>query len=357
MPSRVGRSDPPVGSQRSARRRVLAFLLFPLLSCCTTSLGPAAQAEAPSEVESQSEAAKCVRFSRARQGPYRLPLAEEERDPALAEYLADFPPDVRRTVLAAGLEPALARLLRDRAAGLPPLELSVRRQAIQLHLHGLKVQLDATTFEEDCTGDLIEGVQATLDQEESSREIRWTVMSLVVGAAAAAAAGAWELADGDSIGPPIVGIAGGVAAGGLGLAAFAEPDRSVRLDHQRNLLTPIVTGQDVEHVYPAFVFRLLTLPQTTGPTPREALLEELSAILDGAVSPRERPHAMALLYGPGGTYDRRLVDARERMLDEVESTIAAFSRDLELLTRYLNSALGDGCIAPSAAPECEPSKL
>jgi hypothetical protein len=291
-------------------------------------------------VESRDEAAGCVRFSTGHEVSATAPTPGDEAVEDVETLLAEVPPDVRRTVRAAGIERALARLLRDREANLPELEIMVHRHAVELRLQLLKMQVDSTTFEADCTGELIEGLQATLDREEGDREMRWTVASIVAGSVAAAGAGAWELAAPDSKGPPVTGIVGGVVAGGMGLASFVEPDRKIFLEHHRNLLTPIVTGQDPDHIYPSFVFNLLTLPQKDAPPPRETLRAELNGILDDAVAANERERAAALVYGAGGTYDRRLIDARETMLDEVERTVAAFKRDLEVLSRYFWSTFG-----------------
>lgn len=43
-----------------------------------------------------------------------------------------------------------------------------------------------------------------------------------------------------------------------------------------------------------------------------------------------------------GVYTPELLHARERMLDEVESALSAFARDLELLQRWLGRAFDDG---------------
>jgi hypothetical protein len=128
----------------------------------------------------------------------------------------------------------------------------------------------------------------------------------------------------------------------MGLLAAAQRDRAIVLDHPRNLLRPIATGSDPDGIYPRFVFRLLTLPEEDGgATPREELKARLDAILYDAVDTEERLRAAELVYGAGGVYDRPLLDAREMMLDEVERTTGAFSRELEALSSYLRSTFGE----------------
>lgn len=341
----------------SARNTLLALGLAGLaLIGCRASWGPGVPARSNSATaRHERDLARCVRRATGPNSPYRLPLADEESDPALARHLDEIPAGVRRTVRAAGLEPALARLLRDRASGAPAVEIVARRLAIATHLQSLVAQLAATAFEADCTDDLLEARHATIEQDINTREIQWTIASLVVGAAGAVGAGTWELVDPDGPGSSIVGLAGGLAAGALGLVAFIEPAREIVLPHRRNLLAPIARGRDPEFLYPTFVFRMLTLPLPDGTTPRAALLARFDEILAGSVEAEERARAEALLFGDGGTYDIRLLEAREKMLDELESTISAFGRDLEILDRFLGRTLDGACLGASPDVLCAPS--
>lgn len=259
-----------------------------------------------------------------------------------------MPPDVRRVVLAAGLEPSLARLLHERKTA-PPLDQIVRRQAIDLHLQSLKAQLDATIHEADCAGDLIEQLQSKLEQDESAKEIHWTVLSIITQGVAAVAIGAMELSGASDEATAIVGISSGVLAAGFGVAAFAPAAPEIVLEHSRNLLTPIVRGEDPEHLYPTFVFRLLTTPPPGGEAPVQRLRARFERILEEEVDPDELPKARALLFGNGGIYDTRLVSARERMLDELEIELTALSSDLEVLQRHLVRLLGDRELLSSPA--------
>lgn len=274
-----------------------------------------------------------------------MPLALREEDPSLAAELDQIPRQIRRTVLAAGLEPVLARMLRDRRTGEESeRSILVRRQAIAMQLAALSAQLDASVYAADCLGDNAETVRAKIDADAKAREIRLTIISLIIGAAAAVGAGVWELVDDNTKGSPAIQLAGGAAAGGVGVAAFVERPTPIVLRHPRNLLAPVYYGEDPEKILPTFVMRMLTLPTPAGPTPRDALLARFNAILEEAVPEADRPRAAALIFGAGGVYTPGLLHARERMLDEVESALAAFARDLELLQRWLGRAFDDGLL-------------
>ncbi|MBZ5707742.1 hypothetical protein [Nannocystis pusilla] len=274
-----------------------------------------------------------------------MPLALTEEDPSLAAELDAIPRQVRRTVLAAGLEPVLARMLRDRRTGREgERSFLVRRQAIAMQLAALSSQLDASVYAADCLGDSAESVRVKIDADSNAREIRRTMISLIIGAAVAIGAGVWELADEEAKGRVALQIAGGAVAGSVGVAAFVDQPTPILLDHRRNLLEPVFRGEDPEHILPTFVMRMLMLPTNAGPTPRDTLLARFKTILDEAAPKDERSRAEALIFGAGGVYTPKLLHARERMLDEVESALSAFARDLELLQRWLGRAFDDGLL-------------
>ena len=97
------------------RRPVLLVLVAAY--ACAVPFGPGMPARAPRHavVVSEADSSRC---NRAYTGDeFRMPLALTEEEPSLAAELDAVPGQVRRTVLAAGLEPVLARMLRDRRTG------------------------------------------------------------------------------------------------------------------------------------------------------------------------------------------------------------------------------------------------
>lgn len=252
--------------------------------------------------------------------------------------LDGVPPDARRTVRAAELEALVAATLEEahRSGRSPSVQFLATRQDLGMRLISLETQLSAVIFEAECTGELIEAMTFDLERRAKARELLLAVSSLVVGAAAAAASGIWDLAQSGSLGPAVLGLTGGVTGAALGGAAFVRRTERMRFEHPRNLLTPIVRGDDTDQLYPSFVFRLLTLPSAdTGPSPRERLLREWDELIADAVPSQGRAAANVLLYGTGGAYDQDLLALRERLYDALESHLNALARDLELLDRYL----------------------
>jgi hypothetical protein len=276
------------------------------------------------------------------------PIDESE----VERLLEDVPPGVRRTAAAAQLEPLLAELLRARqhSGGATSLEQLAVRQQIALRLAELRGQLEALMFEVECTVDHLETLLFDLEHRQHQRELAFTIASLVISAAAATAAGAWAVRDTSSPGPAVIGIGGGVLGAALGAAAFIPPRRRVSFPHARNLLAPVYEGEDRDHLYPGFVFRLLALPKAGGgPTPRDELVARWHDTLDAAVRKADRDRADDLLYGTGGIYDIELLELRERAFSELESKLNDLTRDLELFARYL----GDMREPPQSAESAE----
>lgn len=264
------------------------------------------------------------------------PSAEPSARPIDEASLAVVPAEARRTAQAAGIEPLIAAALTQAKGAEPTLQLLTLKQDLGLRLISLETQLAAMIFEAECTGELIEAMTFELDQQKQSRGIVLAVASLVVGASLATAAGVWDLTGTESKGPAILGLSGGVGGAALGAAAFVPRASSLRYGHKRNLLVPILRNQDSEQLYPAFVFRLLTLPaRGERPSPRDQLLTAWKSLIEESVPAEQRAQASALLYGEGGVYSQELLALRERMYDALETQLNALARDLELLDRFL----------------------
>lgn len=280
---------------------------------------------------------QCSREPMPADSPYRMPLSREETDPALAAQLDVLPPRARRTALAAGLEPLLARILQARAAATEPdFALLEREHELELRLNALSAQVSAVEFEARCTSQALQQVEANFLAREQARQVKLATLSLMAGAVLASAAGVWALAEDDSHGPVVLGIVGGGVAAGVGTYALIREEHPIRIVHQPNRLTPIERGKDPEHLYPTFVFRMLTYPlPAQAPSPRDALLTSWQRELEEALPRSETAAAAELLRGGGGRYEDVRLALRARRFQELELAVQGIARDLELLDRSL----------------------
>ena len=323
--------SPRVGSPR-LRPPARALALPCVLLACAPLIRPGLPAQPPRRAlrVDVAETLECQRLSNR----FDLPLAGPVDDPALLPYLDDVPPEVRRIAQAAGLEPLLAARLRARDDADLPAALALDLDLVRA-LSSLEIQLAALLFEAECVGNQMEALLREHEGDQRVRELTLAVTSVLLGAAAATAAGVWELRGADHDGPAVLAIAGGAASATLGLAAFVPERRAVLYPHPRNLLAPIAAGADPDGLYPTFVLRLLTAPSLDDrPTPHQELLRDWRRLLEAHVPPSRRALAERVLYGHGGVYDADLIDLREQMFDVLESHLNSLYRDLELLYRF-----------------------
>jgi hypothetical protein len=319
--------------------RLLALSVVVLAGC-----GPTVVAGRPTTtprgalVLSEARAARCPRSPGGAGRTFRADLPGPVTDPELVGYLDALPAQARRTAVAAGLEPIVAEILRERvrSGGAPTLELLALRQELDEGFASLQPQLLAMEFEAECVIALMSETLEEHDDRVGAYTTALTVASLVVGAVSGLGAGIWDLTGTESSGPTVVGIAGAAATTALGAAALAPSRRRIVFVHEHNLLAPIVRGEDPGHLYPTFVFRILDSPREPGaPSPRQELLAAWQALIDDAVDEDERARAEAILWGDGGVYDADLLLLRRRLFEELEATFDSFARDIDFLTQAL----------------------
>jgi hypothetical protein len=331
---------------------MLLALPMPWLTACGVALQtgrPAPGTHAAFEV-SEPRAASCPRSPGGEGQVHRQELPGAVADPDSLRVLAQLPPRARRTALAAGLEPLISRILlaRERSGPEPSLELLGMRQQLDAQLALLQPQLLAMEFETECLLVLLREVLAAHDDARDRWSMQLAVASLVVGAAAGIGAGLWDLAGEESNGPAVVALAGGVASAALGAAALAPPRRPLVFVHEHNLLGPIERGEDPLRLYPTFVFRLLTLPTgTSEPPERDRLITAWHTLLAEHASGDELRTAEAIVWGDGGVYDADLLELHVEMLEQLETSLDAYARDIDRLSVSLAELL-DGSLLDAA---------
>jgi hypothetical protein len=296
---------------------------------------------------SNAEHLRCARSVSGAESPYRRALPGPETHPALLAHLEGLPPEVRRTAVAAGIEPLLARTLRahSQSGGAPTLESLSLRQALDERLAGLPAQLLAIEFECECQIALLNEVIDGHEGRESDRELVLTIASLVAGAGFSLAAGAWDLANEHLTspaapdGPLLTALVGAGVTTGLGAAIMIPVPREIFIEHTHNLLAPIRSGEDPGRLYPTFVFRMLTTPGADDrPSPRALLLERWQARLRDVDDADERAQLETLLAGDGGVYDVSAARLRKLLLEDLEAALDSLARHVD----QLGTAVGDG---------------
>lgn len=311
--------------------RCLAIALLLSMPACAGTFGGSFRPRAARE-----HALRCARAVMGPDSPYRMPLADPIADEEGKQLLAVLPKEARRTARAAGLEPVLATLLSRKAEGAPENSVLLRYHELALRMSAFDAQVSSLAFEVGCTRERVRDLISSLDDEESNRQLRLAASSLIIGATTSTVAGSWQLSGPNTNVPAWLAVGGGVVTAGIGAAALLVPERVVLLEHQHNLLRPILDGKDPEHLYPSFVYRMLTARyQGDETTPRDALMRDFAAILNRKVPREKSARALEILGGTGSYYPREMLAAREAFLHAVELAVAGVARDLELLDRAI----------------------
>lgn len=293
---------------------------------------------------SEADGARCIRALPGPASPFGAELPGPVTAPELLAYVEALPADVRRTLVAAGLEPLVARVMRERAhaQGAPSLELLALRQELDERLASLPAQMLALEFECECAIGLLVRALEEHDADVRDRQLALTVASLIAGAGFSLAAGAWDVANNHRESPPapdgplVTAIVGAVVTTALGAAAIAPRERAIAVAHAHNLLSPMSRGEDPERLYPTFVFRMLTLSTASSePTPREQLLMRWGELLRAAASDHDREELEMLAFGQGGIYSADALRTRIELLRELETMLDSLARHVDELGRVL----------------------
>jgi hypothetical protein len=303
---------------------------------CGVTLEAGRPARMPGDaiVVREAQSARCVRSPHGAGNTFREELPGAVTDPELLPYLARFGPEVRRTAVAAGVEPLLARLLRERERvhGEPTLELLEMRQELAERVSALPGQLLAVEFECECIGAAIGEALEAHEDSEDERERALTIATLVTGAGVGLVAGGWDLANNHTAtpdapdGPLVTAIVGGLVTTALGAAILVPNSHPMVFVHEHNLLAPIASGVDERRLYPTFVFRMLSMPvEGAERTPREALLAEWEAEWSDSVDEADRALAETLVY----------------LFQQLETALDSLARHVDALSRAIADALAD----------------
>lgn len=326
-----------------------ALPLLWLLAGCSVTWVPG-RPTTPREVELEVEERAAMRCIHGSHHDDERDVPEETVDPELEPYLTAFGAEVRRTARAAGIESLLGRLLRERervaeGTGSSGAVLAMRDE-LGTRQFALESQLLASEFEVDCVRNLINAVLGEYEEAETDRQLAYTIASLVVGTATTIAASAWDLANtytdspAWSDGPVVTGIVGALGTTALGAVVLVPPPQEILYVHEHNLLAPVVNGADPEHLYPPFVFRLLSARGAfDAPSPRDVLVTTFDATIEDAVGEGRVAAARQIVFGVGGIHDVTLLALHQALLEELGAELDGMARDLDMLSGAIAEVL------------------
>lgn len=212
--------------------------------------------------------------------------------------------------------------------GLAFLEL---RQMLTDRLLLTLFEVSSTTAEIVCERDRADQVADRMDEIDSARVKKLTLVSIVVAGVASIVSGAIGLAGAATTASDASTVASGVLAslfGGMALFTATKQEFS----HERNLLKEVWDNPTRSTIFSPAVWRFLQRPHHAdrSATARDEVINawRQQGRLGEPGSPGEDDR-MALIFGAGGTYASADLRARASMLETLEAHVQLFSEELE----------------------------
>jgi hypothetical protein len=185
--------------------------------------------------------------------------------------------------------------------------------------------LEATVAELDCERERSLQLASLLHAKKERSTTRFTIGSIVVGAATAIAGGFLAAADTSPTSQGLVAIAGGAVTTGLALVPLFDHPQ-VELEHERNVLADVWAGPRESRLFPAVVWAYLTRPEFSN--------GQATSIRENVVARwkehdlQRRDVDLATLFGTHGLYDAQALDLRAGMLGQVKAEVRLMNQAL-----------------------------
>lgn len=229
---------------------------------------------------------------------------------------------------AAGILPTLLKLVLLEKSTQPDARLAIiaKRQQVFNRLLLTVTQLSGFAAELDCEGEQADQIAAYLDERDTHRIRRLTILSIVVGAVTTVTTALIQA----STPSKVVGISGGVVSAGFGgLAAFSS-NRSVQFTHRRNLLADIWHQPGQSSVYPPMVWYVLNEKRFSNEG-LYSISHNIRERWQNYVVRDASPEQTRLYFGEGGNYQADDLHNRANMLNQLQSSIRSINQDLQSL--------------------------
>ncbi|MFY4730695.1 hypothetical protein [Nitrospira sp. BLG_2] len=171
---------------------------------------------------------------------------------------------------------------------------------------------------------------------EQARVKQQTLWAIIIGAAAAMAAGGATLSDAGSPAEGLASLIGGLVAGALGVTALYQEGEET-FTHSNNILSEVWLHPDQPRYIPPSIWLLLKQPVAEG-SESKSYLEELMASWRqegrlGTPGSKIEQKRRDLFFGSGGSYTTSDLVARAQMLDMLRATILIMNQHMERLIR------------------------
>ena len=229
---------------------------------------------------------------------------------------------------AAGILPLLRKFIRLKATGTQNTdrERFANQQQIMDRLWLASMQVSSIAAELDCESERAHRLSAYLQQMDSKRIQRLTILSVVAGALTTVAT-AFIQADTPN---KTVTIGGGVISALLAGNAAISSKRTIHLVDDRNLLTDIWEQSGQSRFYPPFVWQMLT-DSSFSYGGNQSIRSMTRQRWVNYTLAESSPSGDKLYFATEGDYGADDLTARAEMLNQLQASIRLFYQDLQSL--------------------------
>lgn len=209
-------------------------------------------------------------------------------------------------------------------------------QLLSQKINSASLEISAVSSEMDCEEERTSQIANFLKNQESDRETKLTVGSIIVGASGAILSGA----NTDRNIGNFIGISTGILEAGFG-ALILLNTRKIEFRHPRNALRDVWEGYRVSANFPASIWYYLNYHNPTNPEEKSLRYQIIEKWIDfGQISGLESKKKRKLLntyFRDGGKYTSQQLSNRADMYDQLESNINLMKQDLNRLSLEINS--------------------
>jgi hypothetical protein len=188
--------------------------------------------------------------------------------------------------------------------------------------------LEATVAELDCESERSSQLASYLQSRKDRWTTRFTIASVVVGAATTIASGVLVGTNSGVISQEVVAVSGGALAAGLALVPLFDHPR-LEIKHPRNPLADVWLGPRVSSTFPEVVWAYLTRPEFSN-----SQAQSIRANVVARWKEYQRHGTdvdVGLQFGAGGRYDATNLTLRTAMLEQIKAEVRLMNQDLATL--------------------------
>lgn len=210
-------------------------------------------------------------------------------------------------------------------------------QLLSQKINSASLEISAVSSEMDCEEERTSQIANYLKNQESDRETKLTVGSIVFGASGAILSGIYS--EQQALGN-IIGISTGIVEAGFGVLILLNT-RKTEFMHPRNALRDVWEGYQVSTNFPASIWYYLNYHNPAFPEEKSLRYQIIEKWIDfGQISGLDSKKKKKLLdtyFRDGGKYTSQQLSNRADMYDQLESNINLMKQDLNRLSLEINS--------------------